>query len=488
MVEGGKLGGACLNVGCVPTKAILKCAQVYETVRRASEFGVRVSDVRLDFAAVMARQRGIVESWSGESRLETLREQEITLLEGHAAFEDAHTLRIGETPYRAARFVVATGSEAVIPDIPGLAETPYLTSDDALALEALPASVLIIGGGVVGCEFGSFFNAFGSEVTIVGSRLLSGEDDDVGAELADAFGRRGVHLALKARVAGVRLEGDRKVATLRYGDGRTEERAADALLVATGRRARYGGLKPGAAGVEIGERGVSVDGSMRTSAPHIWAAGDVTGRDMYTHSGDEMGEAAGWNAAGGSPPREASLAVIPRPVYSLPEVAAVGLTEREARELGCDIEVAKVRFSEITRSILNGETEGWCKLIAECSDGRILGAAIVGAEAGEHISEIAVAMQGGVSALTLGDTLHPYPTVSEAVRWTADQIGKWREDAHIETARRQPCSLARVELVRREGEDGEVAAPEDRLNAAAGWREGYGETDEWARGSAEVPG
>jgi pyruvate/2-oxoglutarate dehydrogenase complex dihydrolipoamide dehydrogenase (E3) component len=200
--------------------------------------------------------------------------------------------------------------------------------------------------------------------------------------------------------------------------------AGDALLLATGRRALYEALNLEGVGVRTDERGVATDARMRTNAPNIWAAGDVTGRHMYTHSGDYAAEVAGWNAAGGEPVRRADFRVVPRPVFSLPEVAAVGQTEAQARAAGRDIEVVQVCYSDISKAIIEGETAGFCKIIADRGNGEILGAAIVGARATDLISEIVAAMAGHLSAYALGEALHPYPTLPELVRWTADQVGK----------------------------------------------------------------
>ncbi|MBA2364426.1 MAG: NAD(P)/FAD-dependent oxidoreductase [Chloroflexia bacterium] len=479
MVERDRLGGTCLNVGCVPTKTLVRSAEVLETVRRAAEFGVEVGDIRLDFRAVKARMRSIIAAMSGEGPEESLREQSIELLRGNAAFIDAQALRVGDRVYRAEQFVIATGSEPVIPPIPGFDAVPCLTSDDLLERDDLPASMLVVGGGIVGCEFASIYNAFGTNVAIVGSNLLSNEDDDVGEELARAFTERGIEVLTGSKATGLRREVNSTLVSIEYGDERTEERPAEVVLLAVGRRPRLDGLNIAAAGVTLSEQGsVEVGPDMATSVPHIWAAGDVTGMHMYTHAGDYMGEVAGWNAAGGTPKREARLAVVPRPVYSAPEVAAIGLTEREANELPCGIEVAKVRFADVSRAVINGETGGWCKIIAESRTGRILGTAIVGPRANELIGEVAVAMDGGVSAWVLGDTLHPYPTVSEIVRWTADQIGKTShaEDPDI----RRPLYSRELAELTVGGSNTTTGVPvtDEQMSALLGVHAGYGEEED----------
>src|SRR5438874_4069945 len=423
MAERWKLGGTCLNVGCVPTKALIRAAQVAETVRRAAEFGIQVDGWRADYPRVVGRAREIVSGFFGEGPRESLARQGITLLEGSVRFLDSHRVVCDGEQYEAERFVIASGSTSLVPELTGLQRVDYLTSDQALWLEKLPKSVVIVGASIIGCEFASLWSAFGVQVTIVGRRLMPQEDPEVGEALRQAFEARGIRL-VRGRVVGLeRVEGQPCVRAALAGGGETRL-AAEVLLLATGRQAQFRDLNLDAAGVQTWERGIAVDQTMRTSAPHIWAAGDVTGRHMYTHAGDYAAEVAGWNAAGGEPERAVDWRVVPRPVYSIPEAAAIGLLESEARDGGLDYEVARVCYQDISRAVIQGEPEGFARIIAERSTGQILGASLVGAQACELIGEIAVAMAGRVSAWLVGDTQHPYPTLSEVVRWTADQIGK----------------------------------------------------------------
>jgi pyruvate/2-oxoglutarate dehydrogenase complex dihydrolipoamide dehydrogenase (E3) component len=429
MAERWKLGGTCLNVGCVPTKALIRSAQVAETVRRAGEFGVEVESWRLNYGRVVGRAREIVNGFSGEGPRESLARQGITLLKGSAKFLDPHEVECADSRYQADQFVIASGSACLVPELSGLHDVPYLTSDEALWLEELPRSVVIVGTGIIGCEFASLWAAFGVEVTIVGRHLLPREDPEVGQALREAFQARGIEL-VGGRVAALeRVEG-RPGVVVGLPEGQQQHLVAEALLLATGRQPQCSDLGLEAAGVALGQPGIAVDQSMRTSVPHIWAAGDVTGRHMYTHAGDYAAEVAGWNAAVGGPERSVDWRVVPRPVYSIPEAAAIGLREAEAVEQGLDVEVSSICYADVSRAVLQGETEGFAKVIADRATGQILGASIVGAQACELISEIAVAMAGRVSAWTVGDTQHPYPTLSEVVRWAADQIGKTSRPAH----------------------------------------------------------
>ncbi len=422
MIEDWKLGGTCLNVGCVPSKTMLRSAYVWQMVQRASEFGIDIERARPNFQAIMQRKDDVIRGFSGEGPEESLRNQGITWLRERASFIDQHTLRVGKRDYTSEKFVVCSGSKTFIPPLDGLDDVEYITSDGVFELRAQPSSLVIVGTGTISCEFASFFRALGTEVAVVGRGLLPREDPDLTASLAESFERRGIRIVY-GRAQAVGTSGPTKwVAT---SNGQRAE--GELLLLAAGRRANVDGLNLEAAGVETTELGISVDEHMRTTAGNIWAAGDVTGPPMYTHAGDYAAEIAGWNAVHARNQKKVDWRVIPRPVFSFPEFAAVGLTEEQARSTREDIEVATVRFDEVTKPIIDRETEGFVKVIARASDGQILGAGIVGYEATSLISELVVAMAGRVSAWTVGDAIHPYPTLPEMVRWTADQIGKQAE-------------------------------------------------------------
>ena len=290
MVERAKLGGTCLNVGCVPTKALLRSAQVAETVRRAGEFGVQVADWRPDYPQMVARAQALVASLSDEDPHASLQRQGIALLEGAVRFVSPHEIACDGQRVTAQAFVIATGSTSVIPPIDGLEDVPYLTSDEALQLQRLPESVIIVGGGIVSCEFASLWAALGAQVTVVSRRLLSNEDEDVGDAVRQAFEARGIQLA-RGRAVGVERAGTGVGVSVQVEDQEKQRHhvTAESVLIATGRRPRYDGLNLEAAGITPGEDGIDVDETMRTRVPHIWAAGDVVGRHMYTHAGDLAG-------------------------------------------------------------------------------------------------------------------------------------------------------------------------------------------------------
>jgi pyruvate/2-oxoglutarate dehydrogenase complex dihydrolipoamide dehydrogenase (E3) component len=422
MIEDWKLGGTCLNAGCVPSKTLLRSAYVWQLIQRAGEFGIEVGEAKPNFQAIMQRKDNVIRAFSGEGPEDSLRNQGITWLRQHASFVDQHTLQVGDHDYSSDRFVICSGSKTIIPDLQGLDDVEYITSDGAFELRELPRSVVIVGTGTIGCEFASFFSALGSEVTVVGRRLLPREDEDLTDSLAEAFRKRGIRIVF-GRAQAVGSEG----LTSWVSTNNNQRAEGELLMLAAGRRPNLEDLHLEAAGVDYTEVGITVDEHMRTSAHNVWAAGDVTGPPMYTHAGDYAAEIAGWNTVHHRDRKKVDWRVIPRPVFSFPEFAAVGLTEEEARRGRDEIEVAKVRFDEVTKPIIDRETEGFVKVIARSSDGQILGAGIVGMEATSLISELVVAMAGRVPAWTVGDAIHPYPTLPEMVRWTADQIGKHRE-------------------------------------------------------------
>jgi pyruvate/2-oxoglutarate dehydrogenase complex dihydrolipoamide dehydrogenase (E3) component len=345
MAERGKLGGTCLHVGCVPSKALLRAAHVAETVRHAAEFGIEVDGWRRQYPRVVGRVRDIVQGFSGAGPRASLARQEITLLEGAVRFLGPHAVDCAGQRYEAERFVIASGSSPLVPALPGLHDVGYLTSNEALWLESLPASVTIVGGSIIGCEFASLWAAFGVEVTIVARGLMPQEDPEVGTALLAAFEARGIRL-VRGRVVGLARAAGQRALQVVCADGTETTVMAEAVLMATGRQAQFHDLQLDAAGVRTWERGIAVDATMRTSASHIWAAGDVTGRHMYTHAGDDAAAVAGWNAATGKPERGMDWRVVPRPVYAIPETASIGLLESEARAQGLAVDVARVAYQD----------------------------------------------------------------------------------------------------------------------------------------------
>lgn len=410
LVSLGEPGGDCTFYGCVPSKTLI------ESARRG-----------LPFVLAARRVREVVAQVAATESAEALRREGIEVVRGSARFLSPRAIEVDGRRLTAPRIVVATGSAPALPAIPGLAEAPYLTNETVFDLEAPPASLAVLGGGAIGCELAQAFGRLGSRVTLVeaAARLLPGEDPQASATIAAVFAREGIELRLAARVAGVAA--DRGGVRLALdGEG---EVTAERLLVATGRAPVTAGLGPEAAGVAIDERGhVLTDRYLATSAPGIYAAGDVTGRLPFTHAAFAMGRLAAANALGAPLRRRRYRAgATPRVIFTDPEVAAVGLAEAEAARRGG--RVAYLPMAETDRALTAAATDGFVKLIAgprrglgNAGGGRILGATIVAARAGEMIHEPALAMATGMFAGRLASATHAYPTWSYAVQLAAAQL------------------------------------------------------------------
>jgi pyruvate/2-oxoglutarate dehydrogenase complex dihydrolipoamide dehydrogenase (E3) component len=285
-------------------------------------------------------------------------------------------------------------------------------------LEHIPGRLAIIGGGPIGVEFAQVFAAFGSKVHIYEAfdRILIGEDEEISQAVLGFFEKQGVSVSTSVTVSGMESTDSGKLIITKGRDGREQRSEYDSILVATGRRPAIDDLNLPAAGIESGNKGIAVDTSLKTNVPHIWAAGDVTGTFLFTFVAGEQGKTAVMNAVGGKN-IELRYDVLPRATFCDPEVASVGLTERQAREKGYNVKVGKFDYANLTRAIVSDETDGFIKIVAEGGSGLILGSHIVGAEASSLIHEIAAAMAGGVTVSDIGNTLHAYPTLSEGVRY-----------------------------------------------------------------------
>lgn len=414
MAEREVLGGECANFGCDPTKAMLKSARVAALARRAGEFGVTVPSVGVDFAAVTARVRRLVdeETAAGASIYE---ERGATVVRQEARLTGERRVELADgTVVEADRVVLATGSAPAPPPVPGLEAGGYWTNREAIWHgEGVPESLAVLGGGAIGLEFAQIYGRFGSRVTVVEAldRVLPGEDEDSSRAVAACLEREGIRLVTgRAVTSASRAQGGWRLEVA--GDAAVE---ADRLLVATGRRPVLGGHDLKAAGVEVGDRGRPILGeTLRTTNPSVWIAGDATGDLLFTHVGGYEAEVVVADILGRPFPRD--YRVIPRVTYCEPEVAAVGQTEQEARESGRDVTVGFAPFSDNARSFIEGEGDGHVKIVADRRSGEVLGGHVVGEAAGELVHEIVAVMAGRVPAATAGDAVHAYPTRAESVR------------------------------------------------------------------------
>jgi pyruvate/2-oxoglutarate dehydrogenase complex dihydrolipoamide dehydrogenase (E3) component len=417
MIEKGPVGGDCIFHACIPTKALVHAARAYKKMKTADFYGLPTLGDVAEYKKVKAFKDSII-SGIAAGRDERWVKQGIQLFRGDARFVSANRVKVGDEVVEAGKIIIATGSMPAVPPIPGLKEAGYITNIEALNLEDIPQRLAIIGGGPIGVEFCQIFNSFGSRVHIYEGldRILSGEDEEISRAVLGLFEKQGISVSTSVKVKGVEPTGQGKLVVTESADGREAKSEYDEILVATGRKPAIDHLELLAAGIESGKRGVTVNESLQTNLPHVWAAGDVTGTFLFTFVAGEQGKTAVMNAIGGEH-ISLNYDVLPRATFCDPEVASVGLTERQSREKGYKVKTGKFDYAGLTRAIVSNETEGFIKIVAEEGSGRILGGHIVGAEASSLIHEVAAAMAGGLSVSLIGNTLHAYPTLSEGVRY-----------------------------------------------------------------------
>lgn len=416
----GRLGGDCLHYGCVPSKTLLATAHARRMLFRAGEFGLPgVAAPPVDFAAVRRRIEGVVAGIAVHDSVARFESLGADVRFGQARFRDDHEIECDGKPVSAARVVVATGSRAAVPAVPGLAAAGFLTNRELFSLEALPESLVVLGGGAMAVEMGQAFSRLGCRVTLVqrGRRLLTREDPDLAAVVAGALASEGVDLRLGAVLESVSRAPDGRRTVTFSRDGRREAVTAAHILVALGRAARLNDLNLDAAGIVHTTKGLVLDARLRTSRPHVFGAGDVTGEHLFTHAAGYEGGVA---VAGAvlRLPRRVDYRHLPRCVYTEPQLAVVGLTESEAREQDVLGKVVTEPFSGNDRARAEGEGTGFCKLVLGRRGG-LLGVGIVGPAAGELAAVWAVALAGGLGPGRVAGAVLPYPTLAETGRRAA---------------------------------------------------------------------
>ena len=428
LVERHFLGGDCLNVGCVPSKGLISAARRAADVRDAGAFGVRVPEgVTVDFAAVMERMRRLRAEIAPNDGATRFRELGVDVFLGSGEFVGPDRVEVGEHTLRFKKAVIATGARASAPPIPGLDTIDYLTNETLFSLTELPARMVVIGAGPIGCEMAQSFARFGCRVTLLemGEHVLPREDRAAALLVQEALAHDGVDLRTMTATKSVEQRGAEKLVHVEHA-GVEESLAADAVLVAVGRAPNVKlGLE--AAGVRYDERkGVMVDDQLRTTNPNIFAAGDIASRYQFTHSADFLARIVIQNALFPGPKAKASALNVPWCTYTDPEVAHVGLDAAEAKTQGLEVEAFTVPMADVDRAILEGETAGYVEILTERGKDRIVGATIVARHAGEMIGELSVAMKGGVGLGTVANTMHPYPTQAEAIRRAGDLYNRTR--------------------------------------------------------------
>jgi len=422
LVEQALLGGNCLNVGCIPSKAIIRTSRLYAEMRNAEHYGAQVpADIRVDFAAVMQRMRRIRARISRVDSVQRLSAAGVDVFLGEAHFTGADTLSVDGTRLRFGKAVIATGARPDTPSLPGLIEAGYLTNENVFDLTELPRRLLVIGGGPLGCELAQAFGRFGARTTIAQNLplFLPKEERDAAQLLSDAFARDGLEVRLNTEAVQVRVEDGQKLVDL-VSDDYHSTVAADAILTGTGRLPNVERLNLESAGVDCDAvTGIRVDDFLKTSNPRIYAAGDACLEHKFTHTADASARIAVHNVLS-LRRRRISTLTIPWCTYTDPEIAHVGLYVREARDRDIPVKTFTIPMHDVHRAIADGEETGFVKIHVKERTDRILGATIVARHAGEMINEITLAMVAGIGLRTLARVIHAYPTQAEAIKKAAD--------------------------------------------------------------------
>ncbi|HEY3675812.1 MAG TPA: dihydrolipoyl dehydrogenase [Candidatus Tumulicola sp.] len=438
MVDPGPLGGLCILRGCMPSKALIATSDAIDDVRHAGQLGIDVAPPSADMPFVARRKRALVKEFA-DYRIAGI--EEFPLYSGAASFNSENELAVGDDILHARSFVIATGSEITPPFVPGLQETGYLDSDSVLELESIPKSVVVLGGGYTACELGQFLSRMGAKTTILirSSHLLTETDDDIGDSLTGYFREESIDVIDRASLHRAFLRDGKKVVAFSV-DGQDREVAADEIFYALGRRPAVEGLGLERAGVEYDlKSGIAVDEHLQTSNPNIYAVGDVTGRYMLVHVAIYQGEIAARHACLRNDEKADYSLVSAHTVFTDPQVAVAGATEKELRTKNVPYVSGRYDFAEHGKAQCLGKTKGFVKMLADPVSGKMLGAAVIGPQGSELIHETIVAMEFGATVMQFMRIPHLHPTLAEI--WTypaeicASQIGARRPgDEQIEIA------------------------------------------------------
>jgi dihydrolipoamide dehydrogenase len=422
VIESDRAGGTCLNRGCIPTKALFSTAQMLKRLEHVGDHGIDIGSVSFDYARAAGRKDKVVEQLVGGIE-QLLKGNGIDVFRGEGSLEGPGQIRVRRQGVvghvRAKQIILATGSLPMVPKSLAVDGQNILTSTEILAIKELPQSLLVVGGGYIGCEFASIFSSFGCQVTVVEAlpRLLTFSDRQAVREVEKSFQQQGVKVLTDTAVAQLEVVSGGVTARLSSGESLTVEK----VLISIGRRPNSAGLGLEKVGVQVDERGaVIVDEQMRTSVAGIWAIGDVTGGIQLAHVASYQAGVAVKNALGGH--ETVDYRVVPSSIFTLPEVSQVGLTEDECKEQGIEVSIGRFAYMATSKALCEGETQGSIKMVAEKSSGRLLGAVIAGADASTLIAEVGVAMAAEMTADELGEVIHSHPTLPEMIKEAAEDI------------------------------------------------------------------
>lgn len=420
LIESGLLGGTCINTGCTPTKTLIGSAQIAHYARNAARWGVRASNVSVDLAAILKRKEEIVQGMRSGWEHTFGDPGQARLLRGRARFVGPKQVQVGDETLSAERIFIDAGTRPAIPKIAGLESVPYLTNVSLLDMTEIPERLVVLGGGYVGLEFGQMFRRFGSEVTIIqgGERILSNEDEDVTAELQNVLEGEGIRLLLKARATEVETASGRVRVTVESG----ESVIGSHLLVATGRVPNTEDLDLPKTGVETNQKGfIAVNDRLETSAPGIWAIGDVTGGPAFTHISYNDFQIIYGNLYEGKS-LSTKTRLVPYAVYTDPALGRVGMTERAARQSGKKLKIGKVPMTRVARARERGEMAGFMKLVVDARTDHVLGAAILSVEGGEVVQILSTLMLAEKPYTLLKGAIYIHPTLAEGFFALMDSV------------------------------------------------------------------
>jgi len=425
LVEKDKLGGVCLNRGCIPTKALVSTAELLNHLQRAGEFGIQVKDYSFDFLAVMKRKDLITRRLSsGVGQL--MKANQVRVIRGEGQIVEPGKVEVTDSAgekevIKTKNIIIATGSKVMRLPLPGMDSEGVITSDEALSLSELPSRILIVGGGVVGIEFAGIFKALGVEVTVVEMlpRILLPIDEEIARRLTQLLKRKGIEILTDCKVKEIKKVNQNLEVLVSTVD-EEKKLKTEKVLSAAGRVPELGNIDVQRLGIELDRKAIKVDEKMRTNIPGIYAVGDVTGKIMLAHVASREGIVAVENIAGKDSLMD--YKVVPNCVFSMPEVASVGLTEEEARKENNNIKVSKFPFMANGKALGMGETEGMVKIIADADTSELLGVHILGAHASDLIAEGTLALSMEATAFEIINTIHAHPTLAEAIAEAAEGI------------------------------------------------------------------
>jgi dihydrolipoamide dehydrogenase len=427
LIEKHKMGGDCLNTGCVPSKALIKSAKVASLIKRSSEFGINTPEINVDFPAVMDRVQSIINKIEPHDSIERFESLGVECIKGEAKIVSPWSVSINEKILTTKNIIIATGAAPLIPPIKGIGNINYLTSDNLWQIREQPKRLLVLGGGPIGCELSQAFARLGSSVTQVemASRIMAREDEDVSELITSKFKREGIDVRTNHKAKEF-IKNDDKNYLICENNGQDIEIEFDSVLIAVGRKANVSGFGLEDIGIELNKQGtIKVNEYMQSSIPSIYACGDVAGPYQFTHTASHQAWYASVNALFGRFKKfKADYSVIPWATFTDPEVARVGLNEQEAKQQAVKYETSIFKLDELDRALTDSETEGFVKVLTVPGKDKILGSTIVGDHAGELITEYITAMKNKTGLNKLLGTIHIYPTLSEANKYTA---GIWKK-------------------------------------------------------------